>query len=107
MGALTVPFAVPIGMWQSTGVQAGSVPLQVRSAWQVVVAVPDRVYPALHAYVPVEPTVVAVVVTVPCGGLAGVGQYDWLQTGAASLHVPSAWQVRGEVPTSPYPVWQV
>jgi hypothetical protein len=51
--------------------------------------------------VAVEPNVVPVVVTTPFAGLGAVAQSAGLQVGAVPLHVPSAWQVRGDVPNSP------
>jgi hypothetical protein len=107
MGALTEPCVVPIGVWQSTGVQVGGVPLQVRSAWQVCTAVPDRLYPELHAYVAVELNVDPVVVGEPLLMPGGARQSAGPQVGEVPLQLPSAWQVRGEVPASPNPVWQV
>jgi hypothetical protein len=95
------------GLPQSTTVQMGGVSLQVRSAWHVCTAVPDRLYPGLHAYVAVEPKVVPVVVGAPLAIMGGAGQSAKPQVGAVPLQVPSAWQMRGEVPASPNPGWQV
>jgi hypothetical protein len=99
---LTEPvYPRPGGKPQSTGVQVGVVPLHVPLAWQVRAAVLESVYPGSHLYVAVEPKVVPVVVTTPFDGPGAVGQSAGLQVGAVPLQVPSAWQVRGEVPASP------
>jgi hypothetical protein len=89
------------GLPQSTTLQVGGESLQLRSAWQVCVAVPESLYPELHAYVAVEPKVVPVVVGAPLAMLGGAGQSARPQVGGVPLQFPSAWQMRGEVPASP------
>jgi hypothetical protein len=86
---LTKPDAMD-GVPQSTTVQVGGFPLQVRSDWQVCAVVSDSLYPGLHAYVAVEPKVVPVVVGAPLGMLGGSGQSARPQLGVVPLQLPSA-----------------
>jgi hypothetical protein len=106
VGALTEPFAVLGGAMQFTRAQAGAVPLQVPSVWQVRVAVPDRLYPTAHEYVAVDPYVVRGAITEPLAVPGGASQFTRAQVGAVPLQVPSLWQVRVTAPERLYPVLQ-
>lgn len=106
VGALTDPFAGAAGAGpQSTRVQLGAAPLQVPPAWQVIVVLPDRLYPVVvQEYVAVAPYVVVGALTDPFAGAAGAGpQSTRVQLGAAALQVPSAWQVIVAFPARLYP----
>jgi len=89
VGVFTEPFVGLESGPQSVGGQVGAVPLHVPSAWQVRVAVPDRLDPTEHEYVAVEPYVVVGALTELFLVVGGAWQSTKAQVGSVSLQVPS------------------
>ena len=103
VGALTEPGVGLESGPQSARTQVGVVPLHAPLAWQVRVAVPDRLYPTTHEYVAVEPYVVTGALTEPLAVPGGAWQSTRAQVGTVPLQVPSVRQVRVAVPDRLYP----